>query len=432
MNPIGAIFNLLVSLFGKLMNIIYLGLDKIGMGNIALAIIIFTLITRLLLYPSTVKQQKSSKLMAIIQPEIKAIQAKYEGKQDQQSMMAQQAEIKAVYEKYGTSMTGSCVQLLVQMPIIFALYQVIMNVPKFVPTIGSKFINIINQIGLNGEELIINILKFSEANGKVGARALNGLNYEKMETITALSATDITNKAVEFLYQLNPEQMAKFANQFPEKTAAIMEQYVDIEKVNTIFNGAINLSTAPNVNGFSISPYLLIPILAAVSQYAVAIIMQKQTKSKNANDESDQMQQTMKSMNIMMPIMSAVFCWGFASGIGIYWISSSVFMLITYLIINKQFEKLDVDEMIKSNIEKANKKRAKKGLPPINEVQVANNIKKMEENIEKKEKEREELINSQKEHIENADKFYFADEANPGSLFAKANMVKKYNEKNNK
>ena len=58
--------------------------------------------------------------------------------------------------------------------------------------------------------------------------------------------------------------------------------------------------------------------------------------------------------------------------------------------------------------------------------------KKMEENIERKEKEREELINSQKEHIENADKFYFADEANPDSLFAKANMVKKYNDKNNK
>lgn len=432
MNPILALFNLLVSLFGHLMNFIYLGLDRLGIGNIALAIIIFTLITRILLYPSTVKQQKSSKLMAIIQPEIKIIQAKYEGKTDQQSMMAQQAEIKAVYEKYGTSMTGSCVQFLVQMPIIFALYQVIMNVPKYVPTIGSKFTNIINEIELSGEELIVNILKFSEANGKVGARALNGLNYEKMETITALSAKDITNKAVEFLYQLNPEQMAKFANQFPEKAAAIMEQYVDIEKVNTIFNGAINLSTAPNVNGFSISPYLLIPILAAVSQYAVSIIMQKQTKTKNTNDEADQMQQTMKSMNVMMPIMSAVFCWGFASGIGIYWISSSVFMLITYLLINKQLENLDIDQMIKTNIEKVNKKRAKKGLPPINEAKTADTIKKIEEVAERKEKQREEILNNQKDLIEEAEKYYFGDEENPDSLLAKVNMVRKYNEKHNK
>ena len=131
-NPIAFIFDLLVTLFGYLMNLIYTFLDNFGIGNIALSIIIFTLITRILLYPSTVKQQKSSKLMAIIQPEIKAIQSKYEGKTDQQSMMAQQAEIKAVYEKYGTSMTASCVQLLVQMPIIFALYQVIMHIPKYV------------------------------------------------------------------------------------------------------------------------------------------------------------------------------------------------------------------------------------------------------------------------------------------------------------
>ena len=108
MNPIGVVFDLLVQLFGKLMNIIYLGLDKVGLGNIALAIIIFTLITRVILYPSTVKQQKSSKLMSIIQPEIKAIQAKYEGRQDREAMMAQQAEMKAVYEKYGTSMAGNC------------------------------------------------------------------------------------------------------------------------------------------------------------------------------------------------------------------------------------------------------------------------------------------------------------------------------------
>jgi YidC/Oxa1 family membrane protein insertase len=161
--------------------------------------------------------------------------------------------------------------------------------------------------------------------------------------------------------------------------------------------------------------------------------MQKQNKSKvNTDNENDTMQQTMNSMNIMMPIMSAVFCWGFATGIGIYWIATSVFMVITQLIVNKQLENLDMDKMIRENVEKANKKRAKKGLPPINEAQAANNIKKMEENLERKEKAREELINSQKELVEKSDKYYFENEANPDSLFAKANMVQKYNEKNNK
>ena len=430
MNPIGVVFDLLVQLFGKLMNIIYLGLDKVGLGNIALAIIIFTLITRILLYPSTVKQQKSSKLMSIIQPEIKAIQAKYEGRQDREAMMAQQAEMKAVYEKYGTSMAGNCVQLLIQMPIIFALYQVIMNIPKYVPTIGDKFRSIIELLKINGTELITNLITFSKANGNVGARALNGLNPDKIETINALSETDITNKAMEFLYQLNPEQMTKFAEQFPEAKTAIMQHYGEIEKVNTIFNGAINLSSAPNVNGFTLSPYILIPILAALSQYATSVIMQKQMKNKNADAEPDQMQQSMKSMNVMMPIVSAVFCWGFASGIGIYWVASSVFMMITYLIINKQLDKLDIQEMIKTNVEKANKKRAKKGLPPINEEKAADTLKRMEELAEKKNVEREKKLENQAKQTEEADKYYFGNESNPESLFAKANMVQKYNEKN--
>ena len=83
--------------------------------------------------PLTIKQQKSSKLMAVMQPEIQAIQKKYKGKEnDQKAMMMMQTETKAVYEKYGTSMTGGCLPLLIQMPIIFALYRVIYNIPAYV------------------------------------------------------------------------------------------------------------------------------------------------------------------------------------------------------------------------------------------------------------------------------------------------------------
>lgn len=415
----------IAKLFGYLMNGIYLALDKFGFGNIGVAIIIFTLITRLILYPFTVKQQKSSKLMAIIQPEVKAIQAKYEGKTDQQSMMAQQAEIKAVYEKYGTSMTGNCVQLLIQMPIIFALYRVIMNVPAYVPAIKEKFMNIVNAL-LTDSSAIDKLIQFHKDGNfdKV-------ISLEKQLHNFAGTGEVQKNLIIDFLYKLNPSQFATLISNFSsEIQQTVTPQYEIIDKANT-FCG-LNLSTAPSAAGFA-SPYILIPILAALSQYLTVLLMQKQNKSKNStNDENDTMQQTMNSMNIMMPIMSAVFCWGFATGIGIYWIATSVFMVITQIIVNKQLENLDMDELIKKNVEKANIKRAKKGLPPINEIQAANNIKKMEENIEKKEKAREELLNSQKQHLEEAEKYYFANEENPDSLFAKANMVKKYNERNEK
>ncbi len=423
----GGILGPIATIFGYLMNGIYLALDKIGIGNIGLAIIIFTLITRLILYPFTVRQQKSSKLMAIIQPEIQAIQAKYQGKNDQQSMMAQQAEIKAVYEKYGTSMTGSCVQLLIQMPILFALYRVIMNVPAYVPAIKDKFMVIVDAMG--GVGAIDTLTKFFNDN-KDSIKSITLNQIHNFGTEGTYTVEQQKNFIIDFLYKLNPDQMQALAREFPVNAQQTIENtMVEINEANSFLG--LNLSTAPSAHGF-MSPYILVPILAGLSQYASVMIMQAQTRPKTeTNGEGDTMQQTMKSMNIMMPIMSAVFCWGFATGLGIYWIATSVFMVITQLIVNKQLKNLDIDAMIKQNIEKANKKRAKKGLPPINEAQAANNIKRMEEKAEKKEQEREKILNEQKEHIEKANEYYFKDE-NPDSLFAKANMVQKYNERNNK
>ena len=424
---LGGLFTLIVKVFGYLMNGIYLLLDKVGIPNVGLAIIIFTLITRIILYPSTVKQQKSSKIMNIIQPEIKAIQAKYEGQNDQQSMMMQQQEIKAVYEKYGTSMTGSCVQLLIQMPIILALYRVIMNIPAYVPLVKNKFIEIYNNI--NVPDLAEKIKTFSTANKDLLKQEVNAIDGVIADF--GVGSEAFQNRVIDFLNKLNPMQMKEFANIFVGKTDAIMNSYAEVEKVNAFLG--LNLSTAPSAYGFTLKG-LIIPALAALSQYLSVLVMQGQTKKKTINgveEEPDQMQQTMKSMNIMMPLLSAWFCWQFATGIGIYWIASSIFMMITYMIVNKQFENIDIDEMIKKNIEKVNAKRAKKGLPPINETKATENIRRIEETAEKKIKEREDKINEQIKKTEEANKFYF-DNENPDSLFAKANMVQKYNEKHNK
>ena len=421
----GPIFNVIVKVFGFLMNGIYIVIDKIGLPNVGLAIIIFTLITRIILYPSTVKQQKSSKIMNIIQPEIKAIQAKYEGQKDQQAMMAQQAEIRAVYEKYGTSMSGSCVQLLIQMPIILALYRVIMNIPAYVPLVKDKFVEVFDKI--NVPDLVDKITNFSTTNGSLLKPEVDAI----LGSVADSGATSdaFKNRVIDFLNKLNPMQMKDFANSFGVNSASIMSSYDSVEKVNSFLG--LNLSTAPSAYGFNLQG-LIIPALAAVSQYLSVMVMQNQTKKNpDPNAEPDQMQQTMKSMNIMMPLLSAWFCWQFASGIGIYWIASSIFMMFTYMIINKKFEKVSIDDMVKENIEKANKKRAKKGLAPISQTQITKSIKNIEVNTERATKEREEKLNAQVKKTEEATKYYF-DNENPDSLFAKANMVQKYNEKNNK
>lgn len=424
----GGLLSPITKIFGIIMNGIFVMLEKIGIQNgaIGIAIIIFTLITRIILYPMTINQQKSSRLMTIIQPEINAIQKKYEGKKDQVSIMAQQQEIKAVYEKYGTSMTGSCLQLLIQMPIIFALYRVIMNIPAYVVSIREHFETIVDAIG--GVSVIPTLQEFA-TNNKLDAILKQVNNFgANIENITA---TQQKNYIIDFLYKLNPEQIKTLMNGFSSNAQNIAESSLEFINNANSFLG-LNLATAPNTFGFSLNPYLLIPVLAFVSQFLSIQLMQKTNKKTQVDDENNQMQQTMKTMNLMMPIMSAFFTWGFATGIGVYWIASALFMTIQQFIVNKQMDSIDLDELIKQNIKKANIKRAKKGLPPINENQTVSNIKKMEEKQEKIDKEREKLLEGRIEKEQAAEKYYFDTEEDKDSLFAKANMVAKYNEKKDK
>ena len=104
---------------GLVMDFLFCFTSRFGITNIGLSIILFTIIIYLLMWPLSVKQQKSSRLMSVMQPELQAIQKKYKGKTDQVSVMRMQAETKAVYSKYGTSMTGSCGTMLIQLPILF-------------------------------------------------------------------------------------------------------------------------------------------------------------------------------------------------------------------------------------------------------------------------------------------------------------------------
>lgn len=421
----GAILGPISKIFGMLMNAIYEGLCNIGVGNIGLAILIFTLITRIILLPATIKQQKSAKLTAIIQPEINAIRKKYEGKTDQASMMNQQQEIKAVYEKYGTSMTGGCLQLVIQMPIIIALYRVIMNIPAYVVRIKQHFDIIVEEIG--GLDAVSVIKDFAENN-----------NLQKIvpslfaNDFSAKNIVDQKNIIVDFLYKLNPKQFEDLiinSNLFPNANLEVIsENIAEINEANS-FCG-LNLVTAPSAYGLRFSPYLLIPVFAFVSQYISSLYMQKANKTK-LTDENDQMQQTMKTMNIMFPVMSAFFCYSLATGIGVYWIASAVFMTLTQVFINAHLNKIDLDVLVAQNIEKANKKREKKGLPPIDPKKTANTFKMMEEKVEKTEQERNVVLENQQEKQEQAEKFYFENE-DKDSLFAKANMVSKYNEKNKK
>lgn len=134
---------------------------------------------------------------------------------------------------------------------------------------------------------------------------------------------------------------------------------------------------------------------------------------------------SMKVMNTVMPIMSAFFCITFPACIGVYWITSSVVQIVQQIIINNKMNHVDVEQMVQANIDKLNAKRAKKGLPPKKITNTATayveQVKKQEARVERKEQRDEE--------IKKATDYYKNTTAKPGSLAAKANMVKMFNEK---
>ena len=393
---IGDIIDFIALLMGYIMQFLFF---ITGGFNIGLCIILFTIIVRLMMMPMTIKQQRFSKLSAMMQPELMAVQNKYKGKNDTVSMQKMQAETKAIYEKYGTSPTGGCLQMFIQLPIFYGIFAVVRDIPKFVPRVKELFDPIINAItGVsNYSQVLID----------------NGLTK---------TACDTEDGLLQLFNAFSAEQWETLKAAFPTISDTIAQQSEKILHVNNFFG--INLATAP---GFKLSLALIIPLLAGLTQWLSVKLMQGKN-AVNDDDENNTAAQSMKMMNTMMPIISAVFCISMPSGLGLYWIMGSVVQCIQQIFINRYMEKVDVEQLIARNMEKVNKKRAKQGLPPkkIDTSAVTN----YEEALQKKQDEIARRGERAKEIKDSTE--YYNQNAKPGSLAAKANMVKMYNEKNSK
>lgn len=395
---LGQIFN---GLFNLIYNIAEWFTDKpYHVPIIGISVILFTIIVRLILLPMTIKQQKFSKLSGLMNPELQEIQARYKDKRDQVSMMNMQAETKAVYEKYGTSPTGGCLTMLIQLPIMFALYRVIYKIPGYVTKIRELCGGIADKITGSGDDWAT-----------------------KLDAIKGISVSASTGRAtlIDKIYNLSPEKWSEVQNAF--SSVDFGNAYDQIHGYNNLFG--ISLTQAP---GWRLSWALIIPILAGLTQWLSVKLMENKNNVNvgSQNDQQAGMASSMKVMNTIMPILSAVFCVSFASCIGLYWIASSVVQIVVQLIINKKMNNKDVDEIVKENIEKANIKRAKKGLPPVKISNVTSKYVEQVHKMEARENRKEERDKEIKESTS-----YYNTSAKPGSLAAKANMVKMFNEKNN-
>lgn len=412
------IVNWVAEVLGWLMNGIY----SIGVHNLGLCIIIFTVIIYAFMTPLQIKQQKFSKMNNVMQPELQKIQKKYKNKKDQSSQMKMQEETMAVYEKYGVSPTGSCLQLLIQMPIFFALYQVIIKIPGYIGGIKDVFSDAVTQItSVSGYSDIITqfisdnaIRSYSWVNGQEGT----------------------PDQVIDFLYSLSPSQWDKLADidQFQgfadvlDKTAQTLQPMQNFLGLNIADNPWALIQT-----GWSSHQYLmivaavLVPVLAWATQMINMKLMPTASSNNSSNGTQSQMEATMKSMNIFMPLFTAFICFTFPFGIGIYWIIGSLVRTVQQLIINRHLNHMDMDAFIQKNKEKREKKMAKRGITSQNISQQARmNVRNIEEPKRKTMAEKSESVKAVSGYQ------YTVPKTKPGSLASKANMVAQFDEENKK
>ena len=415
----------LATVMGWIMDGIYKLLNIFGIQNIGLCIIIFSILIYALMTPLQIKQQKFSKLSAVMQPELQKIQKKYKGKNsDQAAMQKMQEETQAVYQKYGVSPTGSCVQLAIQFPILMALYQVIYKLPAYVGSVKNILSAAVTNItAVNGYTDILQ----------------NFIKDNKMTRVQLImdGSKATSNSVTDFLYALSPSQWKSLAetSQFSgfsdtlNSTAKEISHVQDFLGLN-IADQPLTYIKAAFVGGSIILAIvaILIPILAWATQMLNIKLMPQAAQQGNGESQQDAMMNSMKTMNMVMPLMSAVFCFTFPVGLGIYWVASTAVRSVQQFIINKKMDKLDIQVLINENMKKMEKKREKAGLPP---QKITNQAHQSVKNINKIEKGSSNTdVQSRAKKVEEA--YQKASNAKADSITAKANMVKAFDERNKK
>lgn len=427
----GSILGPIAKLLGILMDWIYSGISNITGGrveSVVLSIVIITIIIYMCLLPLTIKQQKFSKLSQKMQPEMQAIQAKYKNKKDQASMMAMQEETQLLYQKYGISPMGSCVQMLIQMPILFALYRVFYNIPAYLSGVKGSFTGLVDSIQQTSgyQNTLVSLME------KYNVVTSSGLNASNAASKLADASGDtLSNYIIDILYKLPSKGWdALMDGKFFDGIQSAVEKTHDALLHFNYFLG-LNISDTPWYiikSNFTDKPdkwllfvilALLIPVLSYLTQMLNIKLMPQAT---NGNDH---VANQMKMMNLMMPLMSLFICFTVPVGLGIYWICSALVRGIQQFFVNRHIENLDLEAVMAKNEEKAKKKREKMGLSE-------DYIKKAAQIKTKSIDNKANVSVSAGTEEKLAKAAEYKANAKSGSLASKANMVKEFNERNSR
>lgn len=357
----GFIMDFINNIFGGILNIIFDGVVMITpVAALAISIIIFTIVARVLLTPLQLSSQRTSRGLNKIQPELQKIQSKYKGRTDQQAQLEQSNEMRALYKKYKINPFAGCLPLLIQFPLIIALFNVLREPAKYISKLGAEYTSIAATIM-----------------DKVGNYQTALEPFVKTVETASRSTFNLSDKVElgQFLSHLNTVQWTEFMDKVNNPLLAnVLNNKMEYEKFITF-----NVVDSPSVLIQSQWWVILIPLIAGGSTYIFTKITMAANGQANQSSSAqpNPAESMMKSMNIVMPIMTGMFAYTMPIGLALYWIAGNFIMLIQQKIVNKMLERQDakMEEMLAKDREEARKnnkiitKKVMKKVPVKKETQ---------------------------------------------------------------
>lgn len=344
----GAILGPIARLLGYILQGLYSVLSVVGIENTGICMILFTFIVNALMIPMQIKQQKFAKMSSVMNPELMAIQAKYKNKKDQESQQKMSLETQAVYQKYGVSPVSGCLPMLITLPILFALYRVIYNIPAYVPQVYDIYDGLAKVL----QEAGVTVSQLADKS------YISNPTYVVTQAVKAAkSDAGNINYYIDVLSQFNSSGWDVLIKNHPDLSEVITKTAHQARDINYFLG--LNIADTPKIKSVSV----IIPIFSIVTQYISTKLSMAGTQQQTANSDNP-MGQSMQTMNTVMPFMTGFMCLMFPIGVGIYWIAGNVFRIFQQLCINLYFSKINMDDLIKENVDKAKKKYEKMGMDP--------------------------------------------------------------------
>ena len=327
------IFDFLAKPLGWLMWVVY---EYVGFHNYFLTIFLFTLLTRILMFPLSLKNQKSMMDRARLAPRLERIQKKYAN--DKQKLQQKQQEL---YQKEGVSMFGGCLPTMVTMVVLFGVIAAIYSPLKFLmqipePAVNSAITAVTLQEGETKEEYPDKYPE-NELKGYYGEfRMLEKLDENKDAIIAKMEETEGISKEA--------------AQEYFDRMKATKSEF-------TVFG--YSLLKNPGEGGFEgISLLWLLPFLAALSQLAMTMQTMHYNKRGGTAEAAQQQQGCSKIMMYGMPVFSLIIGFSFPGGVSIYWICSSLIGMLQTMILYKIYDPAKAREQAEIEYQERRRRKA--------------------------------------------------------------------------